>query len=160
MYLLPGVNMRLRPSLLALKPGTRIVAHDFDLGDWQPDVKLTVRKNVMLWIVPAKIQGRWRLQFPLPGGAQNWDMDIRQKHQEIDGVVRVADRPPGGIWQASLSGDRVKFVIVDNVDRENEANMYFEGVVRGDVMEGEFVRGVGNVQTRHKWRAVKAGAVQ
>ena len=158
MYLLPGVNMRLRPSLLALKPGTRIVAHDFDLGDWQPDVKVTIRKNVMLWIVPAKIGGRWRLQLPLPSGPLSLDLDIRQKHQEIDGVVRVADRPPAGLWQASLRGDRVRFVIVDNTDRENEASMYFEGVVRDGVMEGEFRRGVGNAQTRHAWRAVRAGA--
>jgi SAM-dependent methyltransferase len=158
MYLLPGVNMRLRPALLALKPGTRIVAHDFDLGDWQPDVKVTIRKNVMLWIVPAKMQGRWRLQLPLPAGAQAWDLDIRQKHQEIDGVVRVADRPPAGLWQAALRGDRVSFVMVDNTDRENEASMYFEGVVRDNVMEGEFRRGVGDAQTRHKWRATRAGA--
>lgn len=155
LYLLPNVNMRLRPSLLALKPGTRIVAHDFDLGDWQPDVKVTIRKNVMLWIVPAKIQGRWRLQLPLPGGTQNLDLDIRQKHQEIDGVVRVADRPPAGMWQASLRGERVRFVIVDNSDRENEASMYFEGVVRDNVMEGQFQRGVGDAQTRHAWRAVR-----
>ena len=153
MYLLPGVNMRLRPQLLALKPGTRIVAHDFDLGDWKPDAKLTVRKNVMLWVVPAKMDGRWRLQLPLPAGAQTWDLDIRQKHQEIDGVVRVADRPPGSIWQAALRGDRVSFVLVDNSDRENEANLYFEGVVRGGVMEGELRRGVGASQTRHNWRA-------
>ena len=156
MYLLPGVNMRLRPVLLNLKPGTRIVAHDFDLGDWKPDVKVTVRKNVMFWVVPAKIEGRWRLQLPSSfsaAGAQTWDMDIRQKHQEIDGVVRVADRPPGGIWQPQLRGDRVSFVLVDNTDRENEANMYFDGVVKGGVMEGEFRRGVGAAQTRHAWRA-------
>lgn len=158
MYLLPGVNMRLRPSLLALKPGTRIVAHDFDLGDWLPDVKVTIRKNVMLWIVPAKIQGRWRLPLALSAGAQNLDIDIRQKHQEIDGVVRVADRPPAGLWQASLRGDRVSFVIVDNTVREDEANLYFEGVVRDGVMEGEFRRGVGNAQTRHPWRATRVGA--
>lgn len=153
LYLLPGVNMRLRPVLLGLKPGTRIVAHDFDFGDWKPDVKVTIRKNAMLWIVPAKIDGRWRLQLPLPAGAQAWDLDIRQKHQEIDGVVRVADRPPGGLWQASLRGDRVSFVLVDNTDRDSEANLYFEGVVRGAVMEGEFKRGVGAAQTLHKWRA-------
>lgn len=153
MYLLPGVNMRLRPVLLGLKPGTRIVAHDFDLGDWKPDVKVTIRKNAMLWVVPAKIEGRWRLQLPLPAGTQTWDLDIRQKYQEIDGVVRVADRPPGGIWQPVLRGDRVSFVIVDNTDRENEANMYFEGVARDGVMSGEFRRGVGAAQTRHTWRA-------
>jgi len=153
MYLLPGVNMRLRPVLLGLKPGTRIVAHDFELGDWKPDAKVTIRKNVMLWVVPAKIDGRWRLQLPLPAGRQTWDLDIRQKYQEIDGVVRAGDRPPGGIWQPSLRGDRVRFVLVDNTDRENEANLYFEGVVRGGVMEGEFRRGVGSAQTRHNWRA-------
>ena len=153
MYLLPGVNMRLRPVLLGLKPGTRIVAHDFDLGDWKPDAKVTIRKNAMLWVVPAKMDGRWRLQLPLPAGAQTWDMDVRQKHQEIDGVVRVADRPPGSIWQPSLRGDKVSFVLVDNTDREHEANMYFEGTVRDGVMSGEFRRGVGAAQTRHTWRA-------
>jgi SAM-dependent methyltransferase len=153
MYLLPGVNMRLRPLLLSLKPGTRVVAHDFDLGDWKPDAKVTIRKNVMLWVVPAKVDGRWRLQLPLPAGEQAWELELRQKHQEIDGVVRVADRPPGGIWQPALRGDRVSFVLVDNTDRENEANMYFEGMVRDGVMSGEFVRGVGAKQTRHKWRA-------
>ncbi len=153
LYLLPGVNMRLRPVLLGLKPGTRIVAHDFELGDWKPDAKVTIRKNVMLWVVPAKIEGRWRLQVPLPAGTQTWDLDLRQKHQEIDGVVRAAGRPPGGVWQPSLRGDRLRFVLVDNTDREQEANLYFEGVVRGGVMEGEFRRGVGNVQTRHAWRA-------
>jgi hypothetical protein len=153
MYLLPGVNMRLRPVLLGLKPGTRIVAHDFDLGDWKPDVKVTVRKNVMLWVVPAKVDGRWRLQLPLPAGAQTWDLDLRQKHQEIDGVVRVADRPPGGLWQPLLRGDLIRFTLVDNTDREHEANLYFEGVVRGGVMEGEMRRGVGALQTTHRWRA-------
>ncbi len=156
LYLLPGVNMRLRPVLLSLKPGTRIVAHDFDLGDWKPDAKVTIRKNAMLWVVPAKVDGRWRLQLPLPAGAQTWDLDLRQKYQEIDGVVRVADRPPGGIWQPSLRGDKVSFVLVDNTDREHEANLYFEGTVRDGVMSGEFRRGVGSAQTRHAWRAERA----
>lgn len=153
LYLLPGVTQRLRPRLYDLKPGTRIVAHDFELGEWKPDVKRTVRKNVMLWVVPAKIDGRWRLNVPLPGGAQTWDVEIRQKYQEIDGVVRVKDQPPGGLWQTSLNGDRVSFVIVDSTDRDNEANLYFEGVVRDGVMSGEMRRGVGVKQTRHSWRA-------
>ena len=58
MYLLPSVNIKLRPRLLKeLKPGTRIVSHDFDMEDWKPDEKSTVRKNVFLWIVPAQIEG-------------------------------------------------------------------------------------------------------
>lgn len=55
MYLLPGVNMKLRPRLMALKPGTRIVSHAFDLGDWEPDKTINVDgSTVYLWIVPQK----------------------------------------------------------------------------------------------------------
>lgn len=153
LYLLPGVTQRLRPHLFNLRPGTRIVAHDFELGEWKPDVKRTVRKNVMLWIVPARIGGRWRLDVPLPSGAQAWELDIRQNFQEIDGVVRVKDQPPGGLWQAQLRGENVSFAIVDATDRDNEATLYFEGMVRDGVMSGEMIRGVGAKQTRHKWRA-------
>lgn len=154
MYLLPGVNMRLRPALLALKPGTRIVAHDFELGDWKPDVKVTIRKNVMLWVVPAVVEGKWKVRAALNAKEERiFDLEIRQKYQEIDGVVRTAGLPPGGLWQPVLRGDRVGFVVVDNTDRENEASMYFEGIVRGGVMEGEMRRGVGGEQTRHAWHA-------
>ena len=155
LYLLPGVNMRLRPVLLALKPGTRIVAHDFDLGDWKPDVKVTLRKNAMLWIVPANVAGRWQIRVSFPEGERTFDVDIRQQFQEIDGVVRIAGAIPGGLWQTSLRGDKVRFAIVDNAVRELEATMYFEGIAREGVMEGELLRGVGATQTRHRWRAIR-----
>ena len=66
LYLLPGVMKRLRERMLQLKPGTRLVAHDFDFDDWRPDVKTTIRKNVFLWIVPARVGGRWRMRVELP----------------------------------------------------------------------------------------------
>ena len=70
MYLLPQVNLQLRPRLLALKPGTRIVSHDWDLGDWQPDRSLTLdvpdkpigrdkKSTLHLWVVPARLPGWW-----------------------------------------------------------------------------------------------------
>ncbi len=55
LYLLPAVMKRLRERMLQLKPGTRLVAHDFDFDDWRPDAKTTIRKNVFLWIVPAQV---------------------------------------------------------------------------------------------------------
>jgi len=156
MYLLPGVNMRLRPRLLDLKPGTRIVAHDFDLGDWKPDHKTTIRKNVFLWIVPAKIGGRWSLTLPLPGGERRLDVELRQRHQEVDGLARV-DGQVWPLWEVALRGDRFSFVVVDAADRESEASLYFEGRISGDVMEGEVRRGVGRAEVRSRWRAVRSG---
>jgi len=156
MYLLPTVNMRLRPVLLGLKPGTRIVSHDFDLGEWLPDRKVTIRKNVFLWIVPAQAGGKWQAAIALEDGEQKFEFDFRQRFQVLDGVARI-NGVMSQLWESAVSGERVSFVVVDNRDRENEANLYFEGRVQGGVMEGELRRGVGNAMTRHKWRAVRVG---
>lgn len=154
LYLLPGVMKRLREGMLRLKPGTRLVAHDFDFEDWRPDQKTTIRKNVFLWIVPAHVAGRWQVRVGLPGGDHAFEMELRQKYQEIDGFARF-DGQPGGFWESKLEGDRIRFVVVDSRDREREASLYFDGRVMGSTMEGDVVRGVGNQQTRLKWRAQK-----
>jgi SAM-dependent methyltransferase len=154
MYLLPGVMKRLRERMLELKPGTRLVAHDFDFEDWKPDRKTTIRKNVFLWIVPARVAGKWRVRTGVPGGEHTFDMELRQKYQEIDGFARF-DALPGGLWEPRISGERVSFVVVDGRDRDHEASMYFEGRVSGGAMEGDVVRSVGNEQARFKWTAVR-----
>jgi precorrin-6B methylase 2 len=154
MYLLPSVNRRLRPRLLDLKPGTRIVAHDFDLDDWKPDQMTTIRKNVFLWIVPAKVAGRWRAKVALPDGARTIEVELNQRFQEVTGLARV-DGQVSQMWEAKLNGDRLSFVIVDSADREHEASLYFEGRVAGNAIDGEIRRGVGNAETRIKWQAAK-----
>jgi hypothetical protein len=142
--------------MLQLKPGTRLIAHDFDFDDWRPDVKTTIRKNVFLWIVPVRASGRWQVRTNVPGGELVFDMELRQKYQELDGFARF-DGQPGGLWEAKLDGDRIRFVVVDSRDRDREATLYLEGRVAGSVMEGDLVRGVGNEQGRFKWRAVRTG---
>lgn len=159
MYLLPGVMRKLRERMLQLKPGTRLVAHDFDFDDWRPDAKTTIRKNVFLWIVPAQAGGRWQVRVPLPASAGNelaFEMELRQKYQELDGFVRFEGQP-GGLWEARLEGERIRFVVVDSRDRDHESTLYFDGRVAGTAMEGEVVRGVGSQQARFKWRAGKVG---
>ncbi|OHC83066.1 MAG: hypothetical protein A3G73_04900 [Rhodospirillales bacterium RIFCSPLOWO2_12_FULL_67_15] len=152
MYLLPSVNIKLRPRLLKeLKPGTRIVSHDFDLEDWRPDQKSTVRKNVFLWIVPARVDGRWRASIALPAGERGYEIEIRQKFQEIDGLVRY-DKKIASLWNARLSGDHISFVVVDD-SGPVETNLYFDGRVAGDAIEGVIRRGVGSDQRQIKWRA-------
>ena len=159
MYLLPSVNMKLRARLFDdLKPGTRIVSHDFDLGDWQPDEKSTVRKNVFLWIVPAKVAGRWRTTLMLPAGERTYDIEIRQKFQEIDGLTRY-DKKVASLWNARLSGDRINFVIVDD-SGEIDSNLYFDGKVTGGAMEGIIARGIGGDRTQIPWRAARIASPQ
>lgn len=154
MYLLPSVNMKLRPRLLELEPGTRIVAHDFDLGDWQPDRKTTVRKNTFLWVVPAKIAGHWRARLQLPPIERQLELELAQRYQEITATARL-NGVPAQVWEVRLEGDRFRFVVVDTTDRENEASLYFSGRVSADVMEGDVTRGVGASRSTIRWQAAR-----
>jgi SAM-dependent methyltransferase len=114
MYLLPEVNLQLRPRLLALAPGTRIVSHDWDLGDWRPDRTLTIPvpekalgrdkfARVHLWVVPARVHGRWC--------ARGASLDIEQRFQRFSATLADNDAalPPlvfdGGIEATTLRGD-------------------------------------------------------
>ena len=129
MYLSPNLNLRLRPALLALAPGTRIVSHSSGLGDWQPDRKTSVRKDVLLWIVPAPVAGRWHAEL----GARRLELDIAQRYQEVSVQVRGAEME---VWEARLEGARLSFVLV-----EKDTAFYVEGRVRGELLEGTLARG-------------------
>ena len=101
LYLLPEVNLQLRPKLLALKPGTRIVSHDWDMGDWKPDQerklavpdkKVGVEKasRVYLWTVPAQFGGAWCGT----GAARGATLELRQQFQEFQGELAVDGGAP------------------------------------------------------------------
>ena len=87
MYLLTDLNLRLRPKLLDLKPGTRLVSHAFSMGDWLPEQKETLapRYDVYLWIVPAKVEGRWTVQR----GEKQFTVEFKQKYQNFEGTAQV-----------------------------------------------------------------------
>ena len=155
MYLLPTVNLKLRPRLLAeLKPGTRVVSHDFSMDDWKPDRLVTVQKNIYFWVVPAKVEGKWRVQVELPVGERSYEIEISQKFQEIDGLARAPSRNHP-LWETSLRGDRIRFVIVDT-----DMGHHFEGRVAGDVIEGTVRSGVGKAETTRPFRAARVRAEQ
>jgi SAM-dependent methyltransferase len=99
MYLLQEVNLLLRPTLLALKPGTRIVSHDWDMGDWAPDRTSVVpvpdkvvgrekSSKVHLWTVPARVEGLWCAGGLLRGAS----IKLTQKYQSFDGTLVWRDR--------------------------------------------------------------------
>jgi hypothetical protein len=157
MYLLPRVNLELRPRLLAeLKPGTRVVSHDFDMGDWQADIRASVRgagSEVYYWVIPAQAGGRWQVQAPALRGTHSFEVEFRQKYQELEAAARGLARPVA-VRDARLDGARIVFTLVDDGDFAHRVR--FEGRVDGGVMEG-VARGDGTAQRgEHKWRAVRA----
>jgi SAM-dependent methyltransferase len=154
MYLYPSVNLKLRPRLLALRPGTRIVSHDYDLEDWRPDRASTIRKGVFLWIVPAQVAGRWQMRLALPPIERVIELELEQRFQEVSGHARLNGLPTP-VWEAKLAGTQLSFVVVDATDPNDEAGLYFEGRVAGDTIGGRVTRGVGKTRAVANWRAVR-----
>jgi SAM-dependent methyltransferase len=152
MYLLTPLVNRLEPKLLKeLKPGTRIVVHEYRFADWKPDRHVQVSKNFYLYVVPAHVAGKWRLIAALPEGPREYDLEFQQRYQEVKGGARVA----GGFLPAfdpRLSGERLSFVLV-----EGDMSYRYEGRVAGSLIEGVVRWGRGLQQTQTTWRAVRAG---
>jgi SAM-dependent methyltransferase len=127
MYLLPRVNLLLRPKLLDLRPGTRIVSHDFSMDDWKPDEceSIDVREkygsapgnsSIYFWVVPAKVTGAWRWQLPVGGKPQSYELALDQKFQMISGSVRVGGRATSPLQNAKLTGDQISFSFTAEVN--------------------------------------------
>jgi SAM-dependent methyltransferase len=157
MYLLPRVNLELRPRLLAeLKPGTRVVSHDFDMGDWEPDLKLSVRgtgSQVYFWVIPARVAGHWQVELADARGRQSFELEFTQKYQELEASTRGLDRP-ATIRDARVDGSRISFTLIDDGQYVNR--LRFEGAVRGNSIDGT-ARGDGAAARGElRWRAVRA----
>jgi len=149
LYLLPNLVEKLKPRLLDMRPGTRIVAHDYGFSDWKPDRRVLISKNYLLYVVPAKVGGKWRLSAALPDGERDYDFELKQTYQELYGGASVA----GGYlpaFEARLDGDRIAFVLV-----EGETVHRFEGLVRGLEIEGVVRSGSGRRLTEGRWRATR-----
>src|SRR5512135_477295 len=88
MYLLPELNLRLRPTILNMKPGTRVTSHQFTMGDWEPDETAEMDyRTAYLWIVPAKVDGSWTLRDQA-GGV--YSVNLKQTFQKISGEASTS----------------------------------------------------------------------
>jgi SAM-dependent methyltransferase len=118
LYLLPEVNLQLRPRILALKPGTRVVSHDWDMADWMPDrtvvldvpdkkIGLEKKSKVHLWIVPARIEGAWCGSGKLRGATLQVDRKFQQFHATVTrgAAVQAFDGRIEGPLAKSVDGD-------------------------------------------------------
>lgn len=109
LYLLPQLNRRLRPKLLALRPGTRIVSHAYLMDDWPPDERIETPEGLAyLWIVPAHLDGRW--MFRARGGSERFPVTFIQTYQSLVGLVGDAGEP---LIDATLHGSQLRFAFAD-----------------------------------------------
>jgi hypothetical protein len=159
LYLLPGMMIDLRPKIFnELKPGTRVVSHDYHFDDWRPDDSVTFdvpekekingtpRATVYLWLIPARIGGRWTVQVE---GGETYDVTWRQNYQSVEAIARSA----GGtlkLQDAVLRGEKLQFALTSRGTRQ-----LYTGRVTNDAMQGTVDLGRGKTA---RWTAVRAAS--
>ncbi|NPV04524.1 MAG: class I SAM-dependent methyltransferase [Syntrophaceae bacterium] len=156
-YLLPEINIRLRPKFLEeMRPGSRLVSHAFDMGNWTPDDRALVGlRGVYLWVIPANVTGDWTWT-PAEGAGVEHTLRIRQDFQRIRGeLIR-----PGGrtaIADAQLTGDRISFAVEDEIGGV-PVRVHYAGVVAGNTITGTVGAEGGVRGQRARWHAVRNAA--
>jgi len=124
MFLLPEINLKLRPRLLDLKPGTRIVSNTFTMGEWEADQEVTTEENwnswntAYLWIIPAKVGGKWKLG--------NGELDFTQEYQFVRGTLNSEGKSIS-VTDGRLDGNSITFTI---------GNEKYSGTVGDKLMKG------------------------
>ena len=141
LYLLPELNLKLRPTLLKMKPGTRVVSHSFLMDDWEPDERSTTDDGyAYLWIVPAQVDGTWT--FAPQGGGATLVVQLDQTFQQLKGTVGAgASAKP--LSSAKLEGAQLEMSFVGD-----GGTSQLKGVMNGDRIEATVTDG-NNKQTRY-----------
>jgi hypothetical protein len=154
LYLSPVLNQRLRPKLFReVRPGARIVSHNFDMGDWRPDSVVRVEwpsgttSSVYAWVLPANVAGNWELTVTGAGDPRRYQVRFTQHYQEISGTASAKGRTVN-LSAARLRGDNIEFRLSEQSG--NPTDLRLRGRVSAAAMVG-VVEGVGSSTT--SWRA-------
>ena len=140
MYLLPDLNLKLRPLLLKMPPGTRVASHAFNMGDWEPDQLLSVdARDGYLWYVPADVEGTWA--FKEDGWNTEGTLTIVQRYQRIGGTVTIGGKTQPVLGPA-LRGDKLTFAFNDADGLLRAAHVVVNGRQFKGTLSG---RGPGNI---------------
>jgi len=154
MYLLSSVNKTLRPELLdKLEPGTKIVSHSFDMGEWKPDKEVVVttsngsaNHDIYYWVIPAKVDGTWSWST----NGTNFTMDITQDFQEVSVNLQDGNGTNYDIQKAKLQGKRLTVRATNG-----NQNYIFSGRVEGGNISGMIQHHNGQEKTFQSWSASK-----
>ena len=164
MYLLPRVNLALRPKLLDLKPGTRIVSHDFSMGEWKPDHHEVIgasdkyggsggHSDIYLWIIPAKVEGNWRWQLQIRGKPVDYEIALGQNFQQISGTARIGGRTVQ-LQNATLRGDQLAFDFTADLNGA-PIKHHFAGTVDQGLVTGTADLAGAKLQAKLDWSATR-----
>ena len=162
-YLSPELNVRLRPKLFAqLKPGARIISHDYGMGDWQPDEAETMavpgktvgaigESAVFLWIVPANVIGTWEIKLPAGTLPVIYEAELEQTFQVMRGYLK-SGKQFREMKETKLHGDHIEFTV--DIESAGEISTHeFSGRVEGKNMRGEDQVTRGGQVEKQRWEA-------
>lgn len=144
-YLLPEMNEKLRPKIFRLKPGTRVVAHDYHMGEWRPDDNDTLSvpektvgnpgvSYIFMWYVPANAAGKWQAAVPVAGQTMSIDLDFAQRFQMLNGSARINNQS-AQFESGRLRGENVTFWLSTG-SGQGVIRHEFNGKVEGDTITG------------------------
>jgi SAM-dependent methyltransferase len=153
-YLFPDVNIKLRGKFLKeMKPGSRLVSHAFDMGDWKPDKAASIRtQRVYYWVIPANATGTWK--WNAPGGRQAlYALEMEQRYQAIRGTIAQGTRKMS-LSGAKLSGERVGFTIEESVSGRQLTREY-NGSISGNSITGTITSTDGPRVRTERWKATR-----
>lgn len=142
LYLLPDLNLRLKPQILNMKPGTRVVSNSFTMGDWEPDQEISSPTRAYYWVVPAKVAGSWAVYGFHP--TQKTTLELVQYQQRVGGILKM-DQQMYPLMKPVLEGDRLKFSYVDKDNKVHDVEMTMtdNDVLGQDRVEYQTVKLVG-----------------
>lgn len=130
MYLLPDLNLKLRPTLLKMAPGTRIATNSFNMGDWEPDQTIgTGYTQGYFWVVPGNAAGKWSIKG-IDGG-QGDVLELTQRYQKVGGTLTIKGKSQP-ILGGTLNGNRLKFSFID----QSGQSRVFDVEIKGNAMTG------------------------
>lgn len=138
LYLLPRLNVQLRPKLFAeLRPGSRVVSHAFDMGDWAADSTISLSgRTVHYWVIPAKLEGNWTLTVPSGGQPRTYELRLTQTYQKLAGTGLTGNRP-FAVDSARVLGDSAMFTLAENGG--GTERLRFAGRLRNGTLSGTVV---------------------